>query len=161
MGGTALCVFSPHPAELVEPIVLAAFRAEGLIRHGSDAGDWHDTDGRPYGYRMEAVDFEFGPEATQPLEQVAGIAMACQVQIHIWISDPRGRPALGRIAQRVADRVDGWVYVDLHDPPPAGIRGHFDRAGRRVVADDDGTAFFLDAAAMAAWLGHPDFYVIK
>ncbi|MFD0593069.1 hypothetical protein ACFQZ4_11405 [Catellatospora coxensis] len=161
MGGTALCVFSPLPAALVEPLVEAAFRAEGLVRHADRTRDWYDAAGRPYAYYLEATDFEFGPEETAPLESAAGVEMACQVQVHIGVSDPAGRPALGRMAHRLAVEADGWVYIDLHDPPPAGIRELFERAGRCVAAADDDTVFFVDAAAMAAWLAHPEFYVIK
>ncbi|MEU7819240.1 hypothetical protein [Catellatospora sp. NPDC049133] len=48
MGGTGWCVLSPLPAARIEPAVVAAFRAEGLVRHSARVRDWYDAAGRPY-----------------------------------------------------------------------------------------------------------------
>ncbi|MFG2003298.1 hypothetical protein ACGFNU_29465 [Spirillospora sp. NPDC048911] len=158
MGGTALSVLSPYAAERVEPIAVAEMVAEGLARSASDPGSWYSADGLPYGYGVQAPDAETEPEQLQSLERAAGVTMSSDVVFHIFVNDRSGRPALARMAQRVARRVEGWVFVEFSEPPSAELLGQLAAAGRCV---DVGGAVFLDAAAMTAWNVHPEFHVVK
>ncbi|MEU4645729.1 hypothetical protein [Micromonospora sp. NPDC023814] len=158
MGGTALGILSPHPAERVEPILVEELLAEGLKRNQRDPSYWHCADGLPYGYDVQAPDVETDPEELQLVERAAGLTMRCEVLLHIFVSDLAGRPALARMAQRVAERSAGWVFVEFSGPPAADLLDLLDSAGRCVRAGD---AVYLDAAAMAAWIAHPEFHVVK
>ncbi|MEV0268033.1 hypothetical protein AB0H43_04585 [Hamadaea sp. NPDC050747] len=67
-------------------------------------------------------------------------------------------------ALRIAEATDGWVDVDgdIARPygraPIIGLDDYFNQHGRCVFVDG---GYFLDPAAMAAWLRHPDFSVVK
>ncbi|MFG2107366.1 hypothetical protein [Micromonospora chersina] len=131
--------------------------AEGLSRHEPDPR-WHSADGLPYGYHILPPDAETEPEELRLVERASGVTMRCDVALHIFVSTLAGRPALARMAQRVARRTDGWVFVEFHDPPTAELLRRLGDAGRCVQVGD---AVYLDAAAMGAWIVHPDFHVIK
>lgn len=158
MGGTALSVLSPHVAERVEPIVVEEMIVEGLTRYEPDPNDWYSADGLPYGYEIQPPDAETDPEELQLVERATGVTMRCDILLHIFVRDRAGRPALARMAQRVARRTDGWVLVEFYDPPSADLLHQLDGAGRCIRVDD---AAYLDAAAMDAWIAHPDFHVVK
>ncbi|MEV7231982.1 hypothetical protein AB0M79_33990 [Polymorphospora sp. NPDC051019] len=70
--------------------------------------------------------------------------------MHVLVSDLAGRPALAGIAERVARRTDGWVFVEFRSPPSADLVEYLTSAGRCVRVED---AVYLDAAAMNAWTG--------
>ncbi|MET7804786.1 hypothetical protein [Micromonospora chersina] len=158
MGGTALSVLTPYAAERVEPILVEEMTAEGLIRYDPDPNDWYSADGLPYGYYLQSPDTETDPEELQLVERASGATMRCDIGLHIFVSNLAGRPALARMAQRVARRTDGWVFVEFHDPPAAELLHRLADAGRCIPVGD---AVYLDAAAMAAWIAHPDFHVVK
>ncbi|MGX6602972.1 hypothetical protein ACWKSP_12660 [Micromonosporaceae bacterium Da 78-11] len=158
MGGTSLSVLSPHAAEGVEPIVARQMAAEGLTRYEPDPSYWYSADGLPYGYDIQAPDAELEAEEIRHLELGAGTTIHCDIVLHIFVSDLAGRPALARVAQRVAHRTDGWVFVEFHDPPTADLLLRLNDAGRCIRA---GGAVWLDAAAMTAWLTDANFHVIK
>ncbi|MEV4417654.1 hypothetical protein [Catellatospora sp. NPDC049609] len=132
--------------------------AEGLIRYEPDPDYWYSAAGLPYGYDFQAPDFEVSVEELGLVAQAAGAVMRCDILLHILVSDVAGRPALARIAERVARRTDGWVFVEFHSPPSAELIESLESAGRCVRVDD---AVYLDATAMGAWIAHPDFHVIK
>lgn len=163
MGGTALSILSPCTAERAGSITVEAMIAEGLTKgedRGTDlSGGWYSADGLPYHYSVETPDFETEPEDLQRLERATGVKMLCQIQLHIFVSDLVGRPALARMAEEVARRSEGWVLVEFVRPPAAALIDSLLHAGRAVRLDDH--ALYLDAAAMAAWIVHPDFHVIK
>ncbi|MFF5232983.1 hypothetical protein [Dactylosporangium sp. NPDC000521] len=158
MGGTALSILSPWTAERVEPVVVEEMTAAGLTRYRPDPSYWYSADGLPYGYDLQAPDTEAEPEELRSVERAAGAVIRCDIVVHILVSDPAGRPALARIAAAVAGRVDGWVFVEFSSPPSADLLRHLSDAGRCVRADQ---AVYLDAPAMRAWRGHPDFHVVK
>jgi hypothetical protein len=84
--------------------------------------------------------------------------MRCEILLHVFVSDLAGRPALARVAQRVARRAEGWVFVEFSEPPSADLLHHLAGAGRCIRVGD---AVYLDAAAMRSWNAHPDFHVVK
>lgn len=151
-------VLSPYPAERVQPILVEELLAEGLRRHQRDPSSWHGADGLPYGYDVQPPDVETDPEELRLVERAAGRPMRCEVLLHIFVSDLAGRPTLARIAQRVAERSAGWVFVEFSGPPAVDLLDVLGDAGRCVRAGD---AVYLDAVAMAAWIAHPDFHVVK
>ena len=175
MGGPTLSVLSPYRAERVGPIVEAQLIAEGLTRHpgsGSSAFPssafpssasrysdfWYSAEGRPYGYDLQAPDLETEPDELRLVEEAAGKRIRCDILLHIHVSDISGRPALARIAEQVARWTEGWVHVDFADPPPAELLKRLAGAGCCLPLQ---YAAYLDAAAMGAWLAHPDFHVLK
>lgn len=158
MGGTALIVLTPYTAERVEPVVAVEMTAEGMQQDPAHPGDWLSADGLPYSCSLDRPDYETDPAELEIIERVAGRAMRCAVGLHIFVSNLAGRPVLGRLAQRVAERTDGWVLVEFQAPPAADLLDHLDNAGRCVRVDD---YVYLDAPAMAAWYAHLNFHVIK
>ena len=158
MGGTALSILSPYAPERVGPIVVGAMISEGLAPHEADPTSWYSAAGLPYGYSIDEAGFETDPEELQLVERAAGVTMRCDIGLHIFVSDVTGRPALGRMAQRVARQTDGWVFVEFHTPPTADLLDHLSNAGRCIRVSD---AVYLDAAATLAWNAHPDFHVVK
>jgi hypothetical protein len=158
MGGTALSILSPYPGQRVEPIVVEEMIAEGMARYAPDPSYWYSVDGLPYAYNVQSPDSEIDPEELQLLERATGVTMRCDIGLHIFVSDLAGRPALARMAQRVARRTEGWVFVEFSTPPSADLLHHLRGAGRCVRVDD---TVYLDAAAMTAWNAHPDFHVVK
>ncbi|WP_433310406.1 hypothetical protein [Micromonospora chersina] len=153
-----MSVLTPYPAERVEPILVEEMSAEGLIRYEPDPTDWHSPDGLPYGYHLQSPDAETDPEELRLVERASGRPMRCDIGLHIFVSNLAGRPALARVAQRVARRTEGWVFVEFHGPPAAELLHRLAAAGRCIPFGD---AVYLDEAAMAAWIAHPDFHVIK
>lgn len=158
MGGTALSVLTPYIGERVEPILVEEMTAEGLTRYEPDPSFWYSADGLPYGYDIQRPDSEIDPEELQLVERTTGVMMRCDILLHIFVSDLAGRPALARMAQHVARRTEGWVCVEFYDPPSLELLDHLVGAGRCIRVDD---AVYLDAAAMAAWIAHPDFHVVR
>ncbi|GAA4429939.1 hypothetical protein GCM10023148_34510 [Actinokineospora soli] len=158
VGGTALSVLSPYPAGRVEPVVVAEMSAEGMTQHAAHLKYWHSNDGTPYGYSLNAPDSETEQVDLRLIERAAGEAMRCDILLHVFVSDLAGRPVLGRLAQRVAARTAGWVFVEFQVPPSTRLLDHFETAGRCIRVND---YVYLDALAMAAWCAHPDFHVIK
>jgi len=158
MGGTALSILSPHTSERVEPILVEEMLAEGLARDGSDPSYWYSVDGRPYGYEIQAPGVEIDPEELRLVEGAAGVTMRCAIGLHIFVSDLAGRPALARMAHRVTRRTNGWVFVEFRRPPSSDLLRHLGGAGRCLRVGD---AVHLDAEAMAGWIAHPDFHVVK
>jgi hypothetical protein len=132
--------------------------AEGLSRYERDPNYWLAADGLPYGYDIQAPDIEVDVDELQLIAQAADAVMRCDILLHILVSDVAGRTALARIAERVARRTNGWVFVEFDTPPSADLVEYLENAGRCVRVDD---AVYLDAAAMAAWIAHPDFHVVK
>ncbi len=155
MGGTALSVLSPYRAERVAPIVVAQLLAEGLTRRGDS---WYSAAGLPYDFDLQAPELETEPEELRLVEEAAGKRMRCDIVVHILVSDVAGRPALARIAEQVARRTEGWVYVEFAVPPTADLLARLATAGTCLTLPD---AVYLDAAAMAAWRADPLFHVIK
>ncbi|GAA4572178.1 hypothetical protein GCM10023176_34530 [Micromonospora coerulea] len=153
-----MSVLSPYTAERVAPIVVEEMIAEGLTWHESDPSSWYSVDALPYGYDVKFPDVEIDPEELQRFERAVGVTMRCEILLHIFVSDLAGRRALARLAQQVARRTEGWVFVEFYEPPSADLLYHLVGAGRCIRADD---AVHLDAAAMAAWIIHPDFHVVK
>ncbi|GIH02265.1 hypothetical protein Rhe02_03320 [Rhizocola hellebori] len=151
-------MLSPCTAGYVAPIVLEEMASEGLVRYEPDPGYWQSADGLPYGYDIQSPDFEISVEELQFVAEAAGTVMCCDIVLHIFVSDLGGRPALARIAERVARRADGWVFIDFRAAPSAELLHYLASAGRCVRVDD---AVYLDAAAMTAWIAHPDFHVVK
>ncbi|MFD7660713.1 hypothetical protein ACFV4N_42650 [Actinosynnema sp. NPDC059797] len=158
MGGTALTVLTPYPAEHVEPIVVAEMAAEGLSRYAADPRSWYSADGLPYGYSLDRPDHETDPAEVELVERAAGRAMRCDIGLHVFVGDLAARPLLGRLARRVAERTEGWMFVEFQTPPTADLLGHLEGAGRCVRVEDH---VHLDAPAMAAWCAHPAFHVVK
>jgi len=158
MGGTALGILSPYDDDLVEPIVKAELIAGGLTQYGPDPSYWYSVDDLPYGYDVEGPDVTLEPEEWRLVELAAGITVRCEVVLHIFVSDQVGRPLLARLAQRVALRIDGWVYVEFSDAPSPDLLDRLTQAGRCIRAAE---SVYLDAAAMAAWIAHPSFHVLK
>ncbi|MGW4213769.1 hypothetical protein ACWEIJ_37700 [Lentzea sp. NPDC004789] len=153
-----MSVLTPYTAEHVEPVVAAAMTAEGLNRDAANPGDWYSADGLPYGYTLDRPDNETDPAELELVERAAGKPMRCDIGLHIFVSTPAGRPVLGRLAQRVAEQVEGQVLVEFQAPPSADLLSHLENAGRCITV---GGYLYLDAPAMAAWYAHPDFHVIK
>ncbi|MEU1686633.1 hypothetical protein [Micromonospora sp. NPDC005707] len=153
-----MSVLSPYPAERVEPILVEEMTAEGLTRYEPDPNDWRSADGLPYGFYIQSPEAETDPGDLQLVERASGATMRCDIGLHIFVSNPSGRPALARMAQRVAQRTDGWVFVEFHDPPSAALLHQLRDAGRCIPVGD---AVYLDAAATSAWIAHPEFHVIK
>ncbi|MET8912419.1 hypothetical protein [Micromonospora sp. NPDC004551] len=153
-----MSILSPYAAERVEPILVEEMIAEGLTRYERDPNYWYSADGLPYGYDIQAPGIEVDPEELHLLERATAVTMGCAIGLHIFVSDLAGRPALARMAQQVARRTDGWVFVDFYDSPSADLLRCLGGAGRRVRADD---AVYLDAEAMTAWIAHPSFHVVK
>ncbi|TYC01235.1 hypothetical protein FXF53_12190 [Micromonospora sp. WP24] len=153
-----MSILSPQTAERVEPALIQTMVAEGLARYEPDPSCWYSVDGLPYGYDIQAPGFETDPEELDLVERAAGATMACAIGLHIFVSDVAGRPTLARTAQQAAQRTDGWVFVEFHHPPSPGLLKYLDDAGRCLRLDD---AVYLDAAAMTAWITHPDFHVVK
>ncbi|MDO3704419.1 hypothetical protein Q3W71_22400 [Micromonospora sp. C28SCA-DRY-2] len=60
-------------------------------------------------------------------------------------------------ANGATGRSPGCVFVEFSGPPTVDLLDVLD-AGRCVRAGD---AVYLDAVAMAAWIAHPDFHVVK
>ncbi|MFG3702489.1 hypothetical protein ACGF5C_32130 [Micromonospora sp. NPDC047620] len=86
------------------------------------------------------------------------MAVRRDIVLHDFVSDLAARPALARIAQRLARRTKGLVLVEFPGPPSVDLLRRLSDAGQCVWAGD---AVYLDAAAMGAWIAHPDFYVVK
>ncbi|KFZ77486.1 hypothetical protein ED92_37115 [Amycolatopsis sp. MJM2582] len=84
--------------------------------------------------------------------------MHCDIGLHIFVSDLIGRPVLGSLAQRIAEKTEGWVFVKFKTRPSASLLEHFDRNGRCIRGED---YVYLDAPAMAAWCAHPAFHLVK
>ncbi|MBB5803239.1 hypothetical protein F4560_003007 [Saccharothrix ecbatanensis] len=158
MGGTALIVLTPYTAERVEPVVVVEMMAGGMERDPVRPGDWFSAEGLPYSYSLDPPDYETDTAELEIIERVAGRTMRCAVGLHIFVSNLAGRPVLGRLAQRVAERTEGWVLVEFQAPPAADLLDRLENAGRCVRVDD---YVYLDAPAMAAWYAHPDFHVLK
>ncbi|MFD9698233.1 hypothetical protein [Lentzea sp. NPDC059081] len=131
---------------------------EDLDRSADDPGWWNSADGLPYSYILDRPDSETDPAELEVLERVVGNLMRCDVGFHIFVSTLAGQPVLARLAQRVAEQVDGLVLVEFQAPPSADLPRYLENVGRCVRVDD---CVYFDALAMAAWYGHPDFYVIK
>lgn len=158
MGGTALSVLSPLPGEWVEPLLVEAMVAEGLTRHPGDPDHWRSAAGHPYGYYVQPPDTEVTSEELALLERAAGAGMRCDIVLEILVSDIAGRRTLAMLAQRVAERADGWVFVEFSGPPSPDLLRRVLGVGRHVRVGDE---LFLDAVATRAWIDHPDFYVVK
>jgi len=158
MGGTSLGILSPCDDAQAASIVLAALAAEGLTRYEQDPNYWYSTDELPYGYDIQAPDVETEPAELRLVEQAIGASIRCEVLLHIFVSNFSGRPLLARLAQGVALRIDGWVFVEFSDPPSSDLLNYLAQAGRSIRVDD---AVYLDAEAMAAWIAHPSFHVVK
>lgn len=158
MGGTALSLLSPYAAERVEQVLVEEMIAEGLTRNELNPDYWYSVDGLPYGYDIQSPDAEIEPDELQLVERGAGVTMRCDIVLHIFVSDLAGRPTLARVAQHVAGRTEGWVLVEFYDPPSVELLHRLGRAGRCIRVGD---VLYLDAFAMAAWISHPDFHVVK
>lgn len=159
MGGTSVSILSPYTVERVQPIVSEAMDAEGLTRYEPGSEDWYSARGLPYGYDVQPPDTEIDPEELRYVEWLTGLSIRSEILVHIFVSDLVGRPVLARVAQRVAERAEGRVYVGFYGPPSEDLLDHLAAAGQCVQIDDD--AVYLDAAAMAAWIAHPDFEVVR
>lgn len=153
-----MSVLSPRTAEYVEPVLLEEFAAEGLVRFAPDVSYWRSAEGLAYEYDIQAPDVETEPEDLELVATASGSAMRRDVVLHAVVSAVAGRPALARLAQRVAQRADGWVFVEFRSPPADHLFEYLAGAGRCIRVDD---VVYLDAAAMAAWVSHPDFHVVK
>lgn len=159
MAGTALSILSPYTRERVEPILIEEMRAEGLTPYQGDPEYWQSADGLPYGYDIQSPGAEAEPEDLRIIEAVVGEVMTSDIVLHIFVSDVAGRPALARVAQRVAGRTEGWVFAEFGGTPSADLLRHLLGAGRCIRVEGD--ALYLDAAATSAWINHPEFFVIK
>ncbi|QFG23441.1 hypothetical protein [Actinomadura sp. WMMB 499] len=157
MGGTALLVLTPHIPEHVEPIVVEEMIAEGLTPDKSDPDFWYSADGLPYAYEVQSPDEETEPEELEAIQQATRVTIRCGIVLHIFVSNIAGRPALGRMAHRVAQRTDGWVLVDFYHAPGDVL----ERLSNAHQCLQVGEIYFMDAEAMAAWLTHPEFHVVK
>lgn len=158
VAGTALSVLTPYLSERVEPIVVAEFGVVGMTRNADDPWLWHSADGLPYRYSLDRPDHETDPSEIEIVEQAAGRTMRCDVGLHVFVSDVAGRPVLGRLAQRIAEKTEGWVFVEFETRPSPSLLEHFERNGRCIRVED---YVYLDAPAMAAWYAHPAFHVVK
>ncbi|GIG00801.1 hypothetical protein Cci01nite_58940 [Catellatospora citrea] len=132
--------------------------AVGMTRDEGYPGYWFTAGGLAYEYWLQAPDCEIEPAELQLIAKIAGAAMRCDVVLHTLVSDPTDGPALARIAQRVAGRTDGWVFIEFRVPPSALLLRHLSSVGRCIEV---GNAAYLDAAAMEAWLAHPDYHFVK
>ncbi|MEU5566726.1 hypothetical protein [Micromonospora musae] len=153
-----MSILSPQTAERVEPAVIQTMVDEGLARYEPEPRCWYSVDGLPYGYDIQAPSVETDPDELNLVERAAGVMMACAIALHIFVSDVAGRPTLARMAQQAAQRTDGWVFVEFDHPPARDLLQYFDDAGGCLRLDD---AVYLHAAAMSAWITHPDFHVVK
>ena len=158
VGGTALIVLTPYTADRVEPVVVEEMTAEGMERDAASPEYWYSADGLPYSYSLDRPDGETDPAELEHVERVAGRTMRCGIGLHIFVSNVEGRPVLGRLAQRVAERTEGWVLVEFQARPSADLLGYLENAGRCIRVDD---YVYLDAPAMSAWYTNPNFHVIK
>ena len=158
VAGTSFSVLTPYTAELVERVVVAEMAAEGMNRNAADPLYWHSADGLPYGYSLGRPDYETDPAEVEVVERAAGRTMRCDIGLHVFVSDPAGRPVLGRLAQRIAERTEGWVFVEFHTRPSVDLLEDLGRDGRCVRVED---FVYLDAPAMATWCAHPAFHVVK
>ncbi|WP_144127603.1 hypothetical protein [Catellatospora sichuanensis] len=158
MAGTTLSFLTSCAAEQAEPVLVEELAAEGLVRDERYPGYWFTAGGLAFQYWLQAPNHEIEPEELQLIAQIAGTAMRCDVVLHTLVSDPADGPALARIAQRVARRTGGWVFIEFRVPPSARLLRHLADAGRCIGVDN---AVYLDAAATAAWLAHPDYHFVK
>ncbi|WP_143263990.1 hypothetical protein [Amycolatopsis kentuckyensis] len=106
--------------------------AEGMGRNTADARYWHSADGLPYGYSLDEPDHETDPVELDVVERAAGRTMRCDIGLHVFVSDHAGRSVLGRLAQRVAERTEGWVFVEFRTRPSVDLLEDLERTGRRI-----------------------------
>ncbi|WP_155385795.1 hypothetical protein [Catellatospora paridis] len=158
MAGTTLSFLTSCTAEQAEPVLMEELAAEGMVQDERYPGHWFTAGGLAYEYWLQVPDYEIEPAELQLIAQVAGAPMRCDVVLHTLVSDPTDGPALARIAQRVVRRTDGWVFIEFRVPPSARLLRHLSSVGRCIEV---GNAAYLDAAAMAAWLIHPDYHFVK
>lgn len=136
MGGATLCVLSPYANEQLEPTVVEALIAHGLIQDPDDASSWRPADGLPYGYDIQSADFDIEPAELRHVESATGATMRSQIALHVYVSDLAGRRLLARLAQRVALRTAGWVFVEFAGSPSAELLRHLTHAGECIRVDD-------------------------
>jgi hypothetical protein len=149
---------SPRTVAAIGPLLVEEMIAEGLTLDDLGSGYWRSPDGVPYGYDIHPADFEIDQDELETVQRIAGAVMKCDVSVHIFVSSPAGRPALARIAHRLAGRTDGWVFVEFDLRPSKDLLDRLSRAGRTIAVDD---ALYLDADAMAAWIADSRFHVVK
>jgi len=149
---------APYTAKHVEPVVVAAMTAEDMDRDAANPGHWYSADGLPYGYTLDRPDSETDPAELELIERAGGKPMRCDIGLHIFVSTLAGRPVLARLAQRVAEQIEGRVLVEFQAPPSTDLLSYLENAGRCIPVNG---YVYLDAPAMAAWCAHPDFHVIK
>ncbi|MET8853482.1 hypothetical protein [Amycolatopsis sp. NPDC004625] len=138
--------------------MIAEMAAEGMGRNAAAPGYWHSADGLPYGYSLDEPAQETDPAELDVVERAAGRTMRCDIGLHVFVSDPAGRSVLGRLAQRVAERTEGWVFVEFRTPPAEDLIEDLARTGRCIRVED---YVYLDAPAMATWYAHPAFHLVK
>jgi hypothetical protein len=159
VAGPSFSVLTPRCAAQAELAVIEALVALGLTSR-ADSPDWYSPTDLPYGYNLQTPDQETEPDELDAIEAFAGRRMTCDICLHLFVSDRAGRPLLARIAAGVARRVDGWIFVDLSGPATERLAGHLATAGRCLPLFNR-SALYLDAAAMDAWIQHPEFHVVK
>ncbi len=158
MAGTTLAFLSPCEVMQVEAILKEELAAAGLVEHRRSPGTWLGSGHLNYTYWIQSPACEIEPEALVLLAEVAGTAMCCEFLLYSCITDAGDAQLLGGIAQRVAARTRGWVFIEFEVEPSAEVYGQLNRTGRGIRFDGDA---YLDAAAMAAWMAHPDYHFVK
>ncbi|MDX3186824.1 hypothetical protein PV458_00265 [Streptomyces sp. MN03-5084-2B] len=138
--------------------MIAEMAAEGMGRNAADPGYWHSAGGLPYGYFLDEPAHETDPAELDVVERAAGRTMRCDIGLHVFVSDHAGRSVLGRLAQRVAERTEGWVLVEFRTRPSEDLLEDLERTSRCIRVED---YVYLDAPAMATWYAHPAFHLVK
>jgi hypothetical protein len=147
----------------VEDLVLVALGEDGFVPDG-EPRSYRDRLGLPYGYAIQPGEAELEPEPLRRVEATIGLPIVTEAVVMAHVADMRCRAPLGRLALRIATATGGWVDVDgdISRPygrePISGLADYLNRGGRCAVIDG---SYYLDPAAMLAWLRHPRFHVIK
>lgn len=147
----------------VEDLVLVALGEEGFDLDG-EPRSYRDRLGLPYGYAIQPAEAELEPEPLRRVEATIGLPIVTEAVVMAYVADMRCRAPLARLALRIATATGGWVDVDgdISRPygrePISGLPDYLNRGGRCAVIDG---SYYLDPAAMLAWLRHPRFHVIK
>jgi len=163
VGGPGIGIVTALEPDTVESLVLAATSGEGFVLD-IEPRAFRDQYGLPYGYTIQPPEVEREPDEVQRLAVELGMPVVTEAGVMAFVSDQRCRAPLARLAQCIAAAAHGWVDVDgdisrpYGRPPILDLADHLNEAGRCRVIDG---SYYLDAAAMKAWLHHPAFHVIK
>jgi hypothetical protein len=163
VGGPGIGVVTALGPGAVEDLVLVAMGEEGFVPDG-EPRSYRDRLGLPYGYAIQPGEAELEPEQLQRVKAAIGLSIVTEAVVMAYVADVRCRAPLARLALRIATATGGWVDVDgdISRPygrePITGLTDYLNRGSRCTVIDG---SYYLDPAAMLAWLRHPRFHVIQ